>query len=197
MVFIGAGAAILRQRSHEISQLGVALAFGLSVTCLIGALPKSSGAHLNPVVTLSLCATGKCSFNCLVYYSSAQVIGACLASAALYCVFGPQIEAGTTKIAANFGLMNGFLVETILSFFLVLSILRSSNAFIVGVVVFLGALVGGTITGVGMNPARSFGPSLFSNRCESHCVYWLAPLSGALLAILIFFTETYWQEVQR
>lgn len=187
LIFIGAGAAILSKQGDAISYLGVALAFGVSVTCIISGISTSSGAHLNPVVTLSLCATGRCSFNCLLYYTLAQIMGACLASAALYAIFGPRVEAGVTRIGADFGLVSGFLVEVILTFFLVLTVLRTANAMVIGAVVFLGALVGGSITGASMNPARSFGPAVFSNSWEYHWVYWLAPLSGAMLAILVFF----------
>ena len=77
-------------------------------------------------------------------------------------------------------------MEAILTFFLVLTVLRTTNALIIGAMVFLGALIGGHITGAGMNPARSFGPALFSQYWEYHWVYWLAPLSGALLAVLVF-----------
>ncbi|HFT7367026.1 TPA: MIP/aquaporin family protein [Pseudomonas aeruginosa] len=186
LVFIGAGAAILSTQGDTVSHLGVALAFGVSVTCIISGISTSSGAHLNPVVTLSLCATGRCSYRCLLYYTIAQIIGACLASVALFALFGQRIEAGTTRISTGVGLANGFMVETILTFFLVLTVLRTNNALIIGSVVFLGALVGGHITGAGMNPARSFGPALFSNHWENHWIYWLAPLSGALLAVLVF-----------
>ncbi|WP_427196649.1 MIP/aquaporin family protein [Pseudomonas aeruginosa] len=186
LIFIGAGAAILSKQSDAVSYLGVALAFGVSVTCIISGISITSGAHLNPVVTLSLCATGRCSYRCLLYYTIAQIIGACLASAALFALFGQRIEAGTTRISTGVSLANGFMVEVILTFFLVLTVLRTTNALIIGAMVFLGALIGGHITGAGMNPARSFGPALFSHHWEYHWVYWLAPLSGALLAVLVF-----------
>lgn len=186
LIFIGAGAAILSKQGDAVSYLGVALAFGVSVTCIIGGISTSSSAHLNPVVTLSLCATGRCSYRCLLYYTIAQIIGACLASAALFALFGQRIEAGTTRIGTGVSLANGFTVEIILTFFLVLTVLRTTSALIIGSVVFLGALVGGHITGAGMNPARSFGPALFSHHWENHWIYWLAPLSGALLAVLVF-----------
>lgn len=70
LIFIGAGAAILSKQGDAVSYLGVALAFGVSVTCIIGGISTSSSAHLNPVVTLSLCATGRCSYRCLLYYTS-------------------------------------------------------------------------------------------------------------------------------
>ena len=43
------------------------------------------------------------------------------------------------------------------------------------------ALMGGPPTGASMNPARSFDPQ-WSEPCDRHWVYWLAPLAGMIAA---------------
>ncbi|WP_411755145.1 MIP/aquaporin family protein [Serratia sp. (in: enterobacteria)] len=187
LVFIGVGAIIVNQRTHEIGNFGIALAFGLSVTLIISSISKASGAHLNPIVTLSLCATGKCSSKCAFYYMIAQVIGASIASATLYFLFGDLLQFGVTVVSKDLKLIDGFVIELIMSFFLVLTVLHTSNAFIIGIVVFLNAFIGGSLTGASMNPARSFGPAMISNHWDYQWLYWLAPLTGALLAIIVYY----------
>ncbi|MBH1930319.1 aquaporin [Serratia rubidaea] len=185
LVFIGVGAIIVNQITHDIGNFGIALAFGLSVTFIISSISKTSGAHLNPIITFSLCATGKCSSQCAFYYITAQIIGACIASAVLYLVFGDLLQSGVTVVAQNLSLSKGFILEVIMSFFLVLTVLHTANAAVIGIIVFLNAFIGGSLTGASMNPARSFGPALISNHWDSQWLYWLAPLGGALLAIAL------------
>lgn len=187
LVFIGVGAIIVNQRTHEIGNFGIALAFGLSVTLIISSISKVSGAHLNPIVTLSLCATGKCSSKCAFYYVIAQVIGASIASATLYFLFGDLLQFGVTVVSKDLKLVDGFVIELIMSFFLVLTVLHTSNAFIIGIVVFLNAFIGGSLTGASMNPARSFGPAMISNHWDYQWLYWLAPLTGSLFAIIAYY----------
>lgn len=37
-----------------------------------------------------------------------------------------------------------------------------------------------------MNPARSFGPALYNMNFKSHWIYWIAPLSSALITAVLF-----------
>lgn len=46
-------------------------------------------------------------------------------------------------------------------------------------------LVGGVITGAGLNPARVFGPALVSGHWQNHLVYWIGPIFGAAMAGII------------
>ena len=53
-----------------------------------------------------------------------------------------------------------------------------------GVISHLGAIMGGPVSGASMNPARSLGPALISGNFQTVWIYLLAPVVGALLAIL-------------
>ena len=54
----------------------------------------------------------------------------------------------------------------------------------IGSVVALAALFAGPVSGASMNPARSFGPALFSGQLQHLWLYWLAPGLGAALAVV-------------
>jgi glycerol uptake facilitator-like aquaporin len=91
--------------------------------------------------------------------------------------------------------MQGIIIETVLTFFLVLVIYGSAvdargpkaiAALAIGFTVTLDILFGGPLTGAAMNPARTFGPALASGHWNNHLVYWIGPLLGGLLAGLIY-----------
>lgn len=55
-------------------------------------------------------------------------------------------------------------------------------ALAVGFTVGFCALMGGPLTGAGMNPARSFGPGVVGDLWRAHWVYWLAPVTAMVAA---------------
>lgn len=177
------------------SALGVALAFGLAVAVMIAAVGAISYAHFNPAVTLGFLLMGRISLKQLWLYWSAELAGALAAMAALESLFGsPRLQAvqhGTTLLADNLSIGAAFALETLLSFFLmfvIASCVLQNHALAglyIGAVVTLGALVGSSLTGASMNPARSFAPALFANIWMHHWLYWLAPCLGASVAALL------------
>ena len=90
---------------------------------------------------------------------------------------------------------NAFFTEMLLPFLLVFVVYatavdkRSTSSlegFAIGLVVLLGVMVGGPISGGSMNPARVFGPALASGHFENHYVWWLGPIAGGVLAGLVY-----------
>jgi glycerol uptake facilitator-like aquaporin len=83
--------------------------------------------------------------------------------------------------------MQGVWIEALLTFFLVSAVFGtavSSEApkiagFGIGLAIFVDALVGGSLTGAMMNPARAIGPALVAWQWNAHAVYWIGPLIGA------------------
>ncbi len=93
--------------------------------------------------------------------------------------------------------MSGFMVEVILTFFLVVVIFmtavhkkapKSVYGAAIGGMVFLLHIVGVPLTGASMNPARSFAPAIVSGDSgllEIQWLYWIAPIVGGIIAGVI------------
>lgn len=56
----------------------------------------------------------------------------------------------------------------------------------IGLVFAVLMLVGFSLTGGALNPARAFGPTLVSNSWNNQLVYWIGPILGAILAALVY-----------
>ena len=181
LVFFGPGAAVVDAQTGALGHTGVALVFGLTVTVVIAALAPISGAHINPAATFALTLAGKFPRGRVLPYVAAQLVGASLAAFLLLALFGMNGNLGVSAPAGS--VLQAFLLETVMTFFLLLVALRSGLPWAVGGVVALEAAMGGPITGASMNPARSFGPALASGIWTAHWLYWIAPLLGAALAV--------------
>ena len=181
LVFFGPGAAVVQAQTGALGHLGVAAVFGLTVTAVIAALAPISGAHINPAATFALTLAGRFPRAHTLPYITAQLLGATLAASVLLALFGTEGNLGVTVPAGSAA--QAFVLEAVLTFFLLLVALRSGLPWVVGGTVALEAAMGGPVTGASMNPARSFGPALMSGLWTAHWVYWLAPLLGAGLAV--------------
>ena len=112
-----------------------------------------------------------------------------MASVALRAALGPVGQLGAT--VPSVPTAAAFLIESLLSFGLMLVIMAVATdervadgfaALAVGGAVGFCALMGGPVTGASMNPARSFGPALVGGLWDRHWVYWLAPVTGMVIA---------------
>src|SRR5271168_5146003 len=103
LVLGGCGAAVLAAAfpALGIGFLGVAFAFGLTVLTMAYAVGHISGGHFNPAVTLGLWAAGRCANRHVVPYIVAQVIGAILASGALWLIASGKPDWIPGGFAAN------------------------------------------------------------------------------------------------
>lgn len=191
LVLAGTGAIIVNHVSGgQVTHVGVALTFGLVVMAMIDALGDTSGAHMNPAVTLAFVLARRFPARDAPAYIAAQTTGALLASTVLRALFPDVPTLGQTTPAGP--AWQSFALETLLTFILMLVILavatgskekgvRASVA--IGGVVALEALFAGPITGASMNPARSLAPALLAADLASLWIYLLAPTLGAALAV--------------
>jgi len=190
LVFCGTGAIIINQETNGIiGHVGIAITFGLIVTVMIYTFGEKSGAHFNPAVTIAFWISGLFSKKEVVPYILAQTIGGILASIVLNVLFPLNETLGATIPTGS--LMQSFILEIILTFFLMLVIFFTSQGskevgiiagFAIGGTVLLEALFAGPISGASMNPVRSLAPALISNDLSVIWIYISAPIIGAILA---------------
>lgn len=192
LVFAGAGAIVINDVSGGgITHVGIALTFGLVVLAMIYAVGEVSGAHFNPAVTSAFWLAGRLPARLVPLYIASQCLGAFAASAVLRLLFPAHATLGSTLPAGTD--MQSFVLELILTFFLMFVILNVSTGanekgitagIAVGAVIGLEAMFAGPICGASMNPARSLAPAVVSGHLEHLWIYLTAPFAGAWLAIL-------------
>jgi aquaporin Z len=192
LMIFGTGAAVVNEQTHALGHGGVAAAFGLVVFILIQGLGETSGAHVNPAVTLGFWVLGRFPGRWVLPYMAAQLAGAGLGSTLVKLVATPGSKLGATLPAHGAGQALG--IETFLTFWLMLVILRVTSGpkevgmlagLAISATVALEALVAGPLTGASMNPARSLAPALLSGNWTDWWVYLVGPVAGALLATAV------------
>ncbi len=158
-------------------------------------LGKISGAHINPVVTMAFWLRKKMSFPNALAYIIAQLIGASLGALPLllWGDLGRSVEYGATIPGANYGLLWAVAGEVVTTCALIAGLFsflghKEIRAYTPLLFPFLYALmvyVEAPISGTSTNPARSFGPSLVSGEWRSWWLYWIGPILGMALALLV------------
>ncbi|NJO43888.1 MAG: aquaporin [Cyanobacteria bacterium CRU_2_1] len=195
LVFAGTGAVMVNQISNgAVTHLGISFVFGAVVAALIYSLGHISGAHFNPAVTLAFFTSGFFSRYNVFPYIVAQCVGAISASAMLLLSLGRIGNLGAT-LPLNDNWLQSFVLEIILTFILMFAIFGSGldrrapigfAGMAIGLTVGLEAAFMGPITGASMNPARSLGPAFVGAIWQHHWLYWIAPILGAQLAVLVY-----------
>lgn len=193
LVFAGTCSIVVEQQTGgALGQVGVAMVWGLTVLALIYAIGDSSGCHLNPAVTLGFCADGRFPPREVGSYVASQCLGAILGSLAIALVFPGAVERTITTPSGS--AVQSVAMEVFLTLYLMFVILRVSSGskergamagVAVGGVIAAEVLIGGPVSGASMNPARSLGPALVAGRCELLWIYLVAPLAGAMVAVLV------------
>ena len=201
LCFIGAGAICTNAWTHgAVGLLGIAIAHGTVLAVMISALGHISGGHFNPAVTIGVLVANKMERRQAIVHILAQLAGAAAAGYLLASIFPESVwqsvHLGTPGLGDGVSVVQGTLLEMVLTFFLVLTVFGtavdpngSGNAiagFGIGTVLTFDILVGGPLTGASMNPARTFGPALASGFWDHHIVYWIGPILGGILAAFLY-----------
>lgn len=199
-VFLGAGAVIAAHFAGlgALSLLVIAIANGIGLALAISLAMNISGGHINPAVTIAAWINKKISSGDAVVYIIAQVVGATIAGFLLVSVYpaasGIAVNYGAPSLGPTTTIMQGIILETIMTFFLVTAVFLTAvdrrapkiAGFGVGLTVVLDVLVGGPFTGAAMNPARAIGPMIASGFLSNWYVYWIGPILGAVIAALVY-----------
>jgi len=166
------------------------------VALLIGvySFGKISLAHFNPAVTIGYYITGHISKIQVVYYFTAEIIGALLGSFFVMIFIGEKANLGANAPNYDFPIFLIFSVEVLASAMLMGVIfyvvytkgLRGFSGVAIGGIVGLDILFLAFISGASMNPARALAPALLSDTFENLWLYWTAPYVGTTIVAFLF-----------
>lgn len=210
LVTVGCGTAMLVgcNPAQGSGYILTALAFGLVIVGMAYCVGNISGCHINPAVSLGVLMSGGMSVKDFFGYVVAQCLGALAGAGILAAIFG---LGGVADMTGGFGsnglgsingsIAAGLLVEIVLTFIFVLTILGvtskkaghgSFGGLVIGLTLTLVHILGIGLTGTSVNPARSLGPAIVAaiagNTAPIACVwvFIVGPLVGAALAALVY-----------
>ena len=206
LVLFGCGSAAIA--GPVLGNLGIALAFGLSIVAMAYVIGDISGCHINPAVSIGMWIDGRMDVKDLILYIVFQCIGAIIGIAILAAIINSAPSLGgymTTGLGANgFGsassvglnVVGAIIVEIILTFVFVFTVLgvtkKAENGAVAGIVIGLTLafvhIMGIPLTGTSVNPARSLAPALFlgGQALQQVWVFILAPIVGEVIAGLLY-----------
>jgi len=184
--------AILRQAL-------MGLAVGATVFAIVmSPWGKQSGGHFNPAITFAFYRLGKVEFWDALFYSASQFTGAISGVAiATYVLRGaPQNEAVryAMTVPGVYGDTAAFIAELTISFTLMTTVLFASNhevlsrytPYFVGVLYATFITLETPLSGMSMNPARTFGSAFHASYWHGLWIYFVAPTLGMLVAGEVF-----------
>jgi aquaporin Z len=173
--------------------MGLAMG-GTAIAIIFSPLGKQSGGHFNPSVTLTFLRLGKikpwdASFYILAQFAGG-IAGVLLAATLLRQTLTHPAVNYVATLPGPSGAGPAFLAEAGISFVLMTVVLHATNAarfarftgFFAGALVALYITFEAPISGMSMNPARTFGSAVAGNIWNSLWIYFVAPPLGMLLA---------------
>jgi len=209
LVFAGLTTAVVA--GNQVGNVGVALAFGLSLLAMAFTVGPISGCHINPAVTFGMLLSKRIRAGEALGYWAAQVVGAIIASGIVLTI-AKGAQGGASGIAALAGAANGFndhspghytlvscfLAETFLTMLLVVTVLGATDrrapagfaGIPIGLILSVIILAGIPVTNGSFNPARSIGPALYVGgwALQQLWLFIAAPLAGGALAAGVYMT---------
>lgn len=157
-------------------------------------LGKISGAHINPAVTMVFWLYGKIKARLMVTYVFAQLAGGIVGCIPLllWGYMGKSIDFAATVPGADYTVFQAYLGEVITTFFLVILLIvfigfreiRRFTPFMIPILYAIMVPLEADVSGVSTNPARSLGPAVIAWQWDVWWIYWIGPLTGALIASL-------------
>jgi len=208
LVLGGCGSAVLAAAFPQvgIGLHGVSLAFGLTVLTMAFAIGHISGCHLNPAVSIGLCAGGRFPATQLVGYIVAQVLGAIVAGGVLFLIAsgkaGFDVSAGFASNGfgahspGQYSFTAALVIEIVMTMMFLLVIMgatdrRAPQGFApiaIGLCLTLIHLISIPVTNTSVNPARSTGVAVYVGgwALQQLWLFWVAPIVGAVIGAGIY-----------
>jgi len=170
---------------------------GFSLALAIYIVAPASGGHLNPAVTIGVLCVGRINLLRAILYIIAQYAGAICGAGLVKAIIKEPFEGnlGSTVVSPDITVPGAFFLELIMTFFLVFVMFSTAidprgvgklAPLAIGIVVLIDDLIGAHFTGASMNPARTLGPQLVSGVWDHYWLYFLAPVTGAILASVLY-----------
>jgi len=190
---------LLQTMPAFLSRLPMGAAMGLTAIAIIySPFGRRSGAHMNPALTLAFLRLGKIGGIDAFFYVLAQFSGGVSGIVvATWLLRGLPADPSVNYVATMpgpDGAAIAFAAEALISFGLMTAVLHWSNrprlapytGMLAGGLVMAYITVEAPLSGMSMNPARSFGPALLAGSFESFWIYVAAPLMGMLAAAELY-----------
>lgn len=177
------------------SLMGVAMGL-TAITLIYSPWGQTSGAHMNPAATLTFFMRGKIQAWDAVFYVVFQALGAAAGVALARGLFRGTVQHASVNhvvtVPGRFGIVAAWVAETLIAFVLMLTVLIVANdavltpftGFFAGALVALYITLEAPVSGMSLNPARSFGSALVARHWRGFWIYLSAPPVGMLLASL-------------
>ena len=208
LVLGGCGSAVLAAAFPEvgIGLLGVSFAFGLTVLTMAYAIGHISGCHLNPAVSIGLCAAGRFPAGRLPGYIISQVLGG-IAAGGVLCIIasgktGFDLSSGFASNGygahspGGYSLLAAQVTEIVMTMMFLLIILGSTDRkapkgfapIAIGLGLTLIHLISIPVTNTSVNPARSTGVAVYVGgwAVAQLWLFWVAPIIGAVMGAFVY-----------
>jgi len=210
LVLFGCGTAVVA--GDKVGILGIAFAFGLGLIAAAYGIGPISGCHINPAVSLGVYTAGRMSLKDMIGYWIGQFLGGLLAAWVLAVIIG-GVGGGYDVAARGLGqdgwgagyqgeysLVSAIVFEFVATLIFVIVVLGSTQkaapagfaGLAIGIALVAIHIFGIHITGVSVNPARSFGPALLvgGHALSQVWLFLLVPSVGGAVAGLLFRFKT-------
>jgi aquaporin Z len=183
------------QHSPILGRLTMGVAMGLTLAAIVYSRAGArSGAHMNPVVTLTYLRLGQIRAVDAAGYVAGQFMGGAAGILFATRLFGgrpghPSVNYIAT-VPGPAGIAVAFAAEAVISFGMFLMVLTVSNnprlsrftGLFAAALVVVYITLEAPLSGMSMNPARTLGPALLAHTTQSVWIYFVAPATGMLLA---------------
>ena len=198
LVLFGCGTAVFVGCDTAAGLLTTAFAFGLSIVAMAYVIGNVSGCHVNPAVSLACLLDKRMELKAFIGYVLAQVLGAIVGSAILYGIVTCSDLTVTNFGANGFGeasavglsMIGALIVEFIYTILGVTADEKKSSiaGVVIGLTLTFVHILGISLTGTSVNPARSLSAALFSGATalSQVWVFIVAPFVGAALAAVVY-----------
>jgi aquaporin Z len=209
LVLFGCGTAVVA--GDKVGIVGIAFAFGFALIGAAYGIGPISGCHINPAVSLGVWTAGRMSGKDMVGYWIGQFAGGLLGALVLMLIAGGAgsgYDLATNGLGQNgwgagyqgsYSLGSAMLFEFVATLIFVIVILGSTQkaapagfaGLVIGITLVVIHIFGIHITGVSVNPARSFGPAVFvgGKALAQVWLFLLLPSLGGVVAGLLFRTK--------